>query len=197
MAKCYRVFDGRALLALLILVVSITGDPGTLGEFTLPKANDPPRHAKARRNRRSIGFGVRPLIGQSIVRLHGNHHGRDLPYADDCVQLLTEGLDLVTHSDILSLMAQIRTIDQLVDELGGPNQVGRWLNIGQNAVCNWHARGFIPPAWHFRLFIEIARRDLDVHPEVFGLTEDEAAPLMRNGRLVAYKVSQPKMTAVA
>jgi hypothetical protein len=71
------------------------------------------------------------------------------------------------------------------------------LNIGQNAVSNWSARGFIPPAWHLRLFIEIARRDLSVDPTVFGLTDDEAAPLMQNGRVVASRPTKTKLEGAA
>lgn len=77
----------------------------------------------------------------------------------------------------------IRTIDELVDALGGVVEVGRWLGIGKQAVSNWSMRGYIPPAWHLRLFLEIQKRGLCVAPAVFGLSDEDVVPLF--GAMVA------------
>lgn len=68
----------------------------------------------------------------------------------------------------------IQSIDELVEALGGPVKVGDWLGIGKQAVSNWSMRGYIPPAWHLRLFIEVQRRGWSIHPRVFGLEDDES-----------------------
>ena len=70
-------------------------------------------------------------------------------------------------------MRDIKTIDDLIAEFGGPARFGEWLDIGQEAVSAFRWRG-VPPGWHLRLRAELRRRGCDVHPAVFGLTEDEA-----------------------
>lgn len=71
--------------------------------------------------------------------------------------------------------AVIQTIDQLVDALGGTGEVGEWADIGANAVANWIARGWIPPGWHLRLYIEANRRGLKLaYERLFGLSTDDA-----------------------
>ena len=87
-------------------------------------------------------------------------------------------------------MAQIETIDHLIDELGGPSEIGRWLNIGSNAVTNWSLRGEVPSGWHLRIYIELCKRGRTVNPAVFGLTDEEAAPLMHRGRMAAARPSK-------
>ena len=70
----------------------------------------------------------------------------------------------------------IKTIDDLIAEFGGAARFGQWLDIGQDAVSAFKWRG-VPPGWHLRLLAEVRRRGCDVHPSVFGLTEEEAAGL--------------------
>lgn len=87
-------------------------------------------------------------------------------------------------------MYDINTIDELVDALGGDTKVGRWLGISQPAVAAWKLRNHVPPGWHMRLLAELTRRGYSVNPEVFGLSEDDIAPLagllpMRPERAVA------------
>ena len=74
-------------------------------------------------------------------------------------------------------MYDINTIDELVVALGGDTKIGRWLGISQPAVAAWKLRGQIPPGWHVRLLAELTRRGFSVNPEVFGLSEDDIAPL--------------------
>lgn len=79
----------------------------------------------------------------------------------------------------------IRSIDELVDALDGPVKVGEWLGIGKQAVSNWSMRGYIPPAWHLRLFIEVQRRELSVHPSVFGIRDERLFPFFRPAAVLA------------
>ena len=73
-------------------------------------------------------------------------------------------------------VSDIKTIDDLIAEFGGPARFGEWLDIGQEAVSAFKWRG-VPSGWHLRLLAEVRRRGCNVHPSVFGLTEEEAAGL--------------------
>jgi hypothetical protein len=73
-------------------------------------------------------------------------------------------------------VSDIKTIDDLIAEFGGPARFSQWLDVGQEAVSAFKWRG-VPPGWHLRLLAEVRRRGCDVHPSVFGLTEEEAAEL--------------------
>jgi hypothetical protein len=71
----------------------------------------------------------------------------------------------------------LASIEELVTALGGTAEVAEWAGVNQTAVCNWVARGFIPPGWHLRLLILVRKQRINVRPEIFGLTEDEFALL--------------------
>lgn len=70
----------------------------------------------------------------------------------------------------------IRSIEDLINVLGGDTKVARWLGISQPAVSAFKRRG-IPGGWHMRFYAETRRRGLTVDPEVFGLSEEDMAPL--------------------
>lgn len=72
----------------------------------------------------------------------------------------------------------IRTISELIDELGGDTVVARWLGISQPAVAQWKARGQIATGWHMRLLAEMIRRGKTIDPGVFGLSADDIAPFL-------------------
>lgn len=74
-------------------------------------------------------------------------------------------------------MYDINTIDELVEELGGDTAVARQFGITQPAVANWKIRGNIGPGWHMRLYAELRGRHKTVNPNVFGMSEEEFAPL--------------------
>lgn len=74
-------------------------------------------------------------------------------------------------------MKMIATIDALISELGGPKCLGERLEITQEAVSNWKARGEIPAGWHLRLLVEVAKRGKRVDPTVFGLSSDDMEAL--------------------
>ena len=72
----------------------------------------------------------------------------------------------------------IRTIDELVEALGGPSYVAEWAGTELSAISNWKRRGFIPQGWHLRMWIEVRKRGLDVDPSLFEVSEDDAKFLL-------------------
>lgn len=73
-------------------------------------------------------------------------------------------------------MYDINSVDELIDELGGPLELARELDISQPAVSQWKSRG-IGTGWHMLLYAKAIRRGKTVCPAVFGLTEEEFAPI--------------------
>lgn len=74
-------------------------------------------------------------------------------------------------------MFDINTIDELVSFFGGPARLGGMLGIGDTAVHNWVARGFVPPSWHLRLYVDLRKMGKTANPELFELERDHAALL--------------------
>jgi hypothetical protein len=72
----------------------------------------------------------------------------------------------------------IQTIDDLIRELGGNTAVAEWLDISQEAVCNWKRRGVIATGWHMRLAAAARRKGRTVNPEVFGLSVEDTRGLL-------------------
>lgn len=67
----------------------------------------------------------------------------------------------------------LKSVQEVVDALGGPSAVGARWGIGQSAVSNWILRGYLPPGWHLRIYLTLKRMGLRAHPSVYGLEEDE------------------------
>lgn len=67
-------------------------------------------------------------------------------------------------------MKVIDSIDALVTSFGGPSELGRLLQISQEAVSMWKTRGEIPRGWHMALLIEAHSRGWRIDPAVFGLS---------------------------
>ena len=74
-------------------------------------------------------------------------------------------------------MYDINSIDELVEELGGDTALALKLGISQPAVANWKIRQHIGPGWHMRLYAELTGRSRTVNPCVFGMSEEQFAPL--------------------
>ncbi len=74
-------------------------------------------------------------------------------------------------------MSEIKTIEDLVDFFGGDTALAEFLGTTQSAVAQWKIRGQIAAGWHLRLLAELRRRDKQVSPAVFGLSDDEASGL--------------------
>ena len=67
-----------------------------------------------------------------------------------------------------TMQKEIASVEQLIDVLGGPTDVGKWLGIKQSAVSNWKLRGEIPPGWHLRLYFAAKDRGFALRKDVFG-----------------------------
>jgi hypothetical protein len=68
-----------------------------------------------------------------------------------------------------------KTIDEVIDRMGGTGAVGRLLGIGPSAVSNWRAQGEIPRAWHLALYLEAERRGFQIPMRLFGVHDASAA----------------------
>lgn len=97
------------------------------------------------------------------------------------------GLTNVTNDDNTSAMSRkepVRTIDELIEALGGTVAVAEWAQVRHTAVSNWRTSGFIPPGWHLLLLAECSRREITVDLNgVFGLAPSDVKALQ--GRLPA------------
>lgn len=71
----------------------------------------------------------------------------------------------------------IRTVDEVIDALGGDTAVGKRFRLSQPAVANWRMRREIPGAWHLRILVELRRMELEFDPAIFGLVGDDAEAL--------------------
>src|SRR5262245_19914369 len=76
----------------------------------------------------------------------------------------------------------ITTVADLVRALGGTAKAAKWAGVKPAAISQWLRRGFVPPGWHLRLLIELKRREFQIDPTLFGVSDKEAA-ILRNGRL--------------
>ncbi len=77
----------------------------------------------------------------------------------------------------------ISSIEELIEALGGTSAVARFCEYeSDSGVSNWKARGFIPPAWHLRLLLELSKRGCTVAPSVFGLPDEEFTALVARRR---------------
>jgi len=65
----------------------------------------------------------------------------------------------------------LRTAACVVAALGGTKGAAEWAGIGESAVSNWLARGFIPPGWHYRLQAHFAPLKIELAPTAFGQIE--------------------------
>jgi hypothetical protein len=70
-------------------------------------------------------------------------------------------------------MEQIRTVDGVIEALGGVTKAASALEQRPNAVSNWKLRRRIPPE-HFLTVSEVLRTaGKAVAPEVFGMRTSE------------------------
>lgn len=67
----------------------------------------------------------------------------------------------------------MNTLEELIDALDGPLGASTELPVTPQAICNWKARGFIPPSRHLQTVILLKRKRKRVNPEIFDCTEDD------------------------
>jgi hypothetical protein len=80
-------------------------------------------------------------------------------------------------------MRTIRTVDDVVDALGGDTEIARWLKITPAGVNHWKTRGEIPGGWHLRVYVRLLDEGFDCDPVVFGLSREDADILIsRNSK---------------
>lgn len=65
----------------------------------------------------------------------------------------------------------LKTVDEVIDALGGTTKVARKLGLKPNAISMMRQRGRLSSSWHMALFVEARRQGLQIAPELFGLEE--------------------------
>lgn len=62
---------------------------------------------------------------------------------------------------------QVKTVDDIVDALGGTVAVARELNISPSVVSMWRTRGAVPPQRHDTVGGLLKRRRIKFDPALF------------------------------
>lgn len=73
------------------------------------------------------------------------------------------------------LAAMLRTVDEVVERLGGVAHVAEMVGVGRPAVFNAKARGRFPYRWHLPLLNEAAKLGLKISPAVINGGNGRAA----------------------
>lgn len=63
----------------------------------------------------------------------------------------------------------IRSVPDVFDALGGPDEVAGLIGVTVEAVYNARRRDAIPATWHMRIFTEAQRRSVKIAPELLGM----------------------------
>lgn len=71
------------------------------------------------------------------------------------------------------MLYDINTISELVEALGGPTKLAHEHGVTASNISNWSLRGFIPPSWHFRLYLALRERGLTVNPDLLEMTPEQ------------------------
>lgn len=71
-------------------------------------------------------------------------------------------------------MSDIRTLDELIEALGGTAAAATKAGVTPPAVSNWRTRGRIPPEHFLRLSDEIGKLGRRLDPALFGFSPAEA-----------------------
>jgi len=71
-------------------------------------------------------------------------------------------------------MYDINTLEELIDEFDGPSGVAGLIGDARDsAICNWRARGYVPPSRHLTILIECRKRGLSINPAVLDHTPED------------------------
>jgi hypothetical protein len=70
----------------------------------------------------------------------------------------------------------LRSVDDIVDALGGTGAAAELVGLGRSAISNWRARGTIPAENFLTVASELEKRGLEVDPAAFGFKVTEASP---------------------
>ena len=87
----------------------------------------------------------------------------------------------------MSKMRILRTANDVVAAFGGTKAAAEWAGVGESAVSNWIARGFIPPGWHFRMHEHFEARQYRLESTVFGHVVDEPNPKRRTAPIYSMR----------
>lgn len=77
---------------------------------------------------------------------------------------------------VMKKRRNLKTVADVITAFGGPKELAAWAGVRTSSVSNWKTWGFIPPAWHYRMMIELEHRGFDVAPQVFGVDPKAKGP---------------------
>lgn len=87
-------------------------------------------------------------------------------------------------NNISCMIYDINTLDELIDALDGPSRAsGQFDELSPQAVCNWRAKGFVPPSRHLQVILVMRRLGKTINPKICDCTDEDWALLgmMPNG----------------
>jgi hypothetical protein len=81
-------------------------------------------------------------------------------------------LDLFMQRELS--MGMLRSVEELVDALGGSAAAAELAGVGASAVSNWKTNGVIPAEYFLIFSAECARREIRFDRRVFGFKREVA-----------------------
>lgn len=70
---------------------------------------------------------------------------------------------------------RLRTVQDVIDEFGGPAEMGRLLKVSPQRINNWRVRGNFPPETYLWLTEELKRRGKSAPATLWSMTESQSA----------------------
>ncbi|HXF55656.1 MAG TPA: hypothetical protein VNK52_16200 [Hyphomicrobiaceae bacterium] len=62
----------------------------------------------------------------------------------------------------------LRSVREVVEAYGGTNATARRFSRAPGAISAWIATGYIPPAYHYAIHMDMWQLGNEVDPSVFG-----------------------------
>jgi hypothetical protein len=75
--------------------------------------------------------------------------------------------------DCSAMTYDINTLDELVQMFGGPKAAAEEYDITPQAVCDWKAKGYLPPSRHLQVVLALKRRGKTCNPVLFDCSEED------------------------
>lgn len=71
------------------------------------------------------------------------------------------------------MMYDINSLDELIAELDGPSGAAGLFQSRDSAICNWRARGYVPPSRHLTILVELKKRGKTIDPAVLDRSKED------------------------
>ena len=67
----------------------------------------------------------------------------------------------------------INSLDELIAAFGGPSKAADEYDITPQAICDWRAKGYLPPSRHLQVILALKRRGKSCNPALFDCTDED------------------------